>query len=107
VTGAEIQDAVVGTAHIAGWTVAHFRPSRTAHGWRTPCAYDARGFPDLVLVRDRVVYAEIKGDGDRLRDEQGQWLARLAAAGAEVHVWGSEEWMDGTIDAILGLKVRA
>jgi VRR-NUC domain len=106
VTGAELMDAIVDGAHFAGWAVAHFAPARTSKGWRTPCRYDARGFPDLVLVRDRVVFAEVKGDGDRLRAEQAAWIAWLTKAGAEVYVWGSGEWTDGTVDAVLGLKGR-
>ncbi len=106
-TGAELQDAIVEAAHLAGWLAAHFRPARTAHGWRTPCAYDANGFPDLVLVKDRVLFVEVKGDGDRLRADQERCLEVLAAAGGEVHVCSRVDWMDGTVDAVLGLKVRA
>jgi len=101
VTGAEIQSGVVDLARLQGWRVAHFRPARTSKGWRTPVAADGKGWPDLVLVRERVVYAEIKGDGDRLREEQAAWLQALAQAGAEVHLWRAEEWMDGTVDAVL------
>jgi hypothetical protein len=107
VSGAVLQDAIVDAAHLAGWHVAHFRPARTAKGWRTPVAYDAKGWPDLTLVRDRVVFVEVKGDGDRLSVEQADWLGWLASAGCEVHVWGSEEWRDGAVDAVLGLKGRA
>ncbi|MGZ4317386.1 MAG: hypothetical protein ACXVRS_16380, partial [Gaiellaceae bacterium] len=60
-TGAELQDAIVQAAHLAGWHVAHWRPAQTAHGWRTPCQYDAKGWPDLTLVGPRLVVAEIKG----------------------------------------------
>ena len=106
-TGAELQDAIVDAAHLAGWRAAHWRPARTSHGWRTPCQYDAHGFPDLVLCGPRVVFVEVKGDGDRLRQDQAAWLESLARAGAEVHVWTAEEWADGTIDAVLGLPAAA
>jgi hypothetical protein len=105
-TGQELQDAVVELARFAGWRAAHFAPARTAHGWRTPCRYDAAGWPDLVLVRDRVVFVEIKSDRDRLRPDQAVWLQALGEADAEVHVWTSEEWLDGTVDAVLGVGVR-
>jgi hypothetical protein len=107
VTGAELQDAIVDAAHLAGFRVAHFAAARTQHGWRTPCRYDAKGWPDLVRVRDRVVFVEVKGDGDHLRADQAAWLASLARAGAEVHVWTAEEWADGTVDAVLGLPAAA
>jgi hypothetical protein len=107
VSGAALQDAIVDAAHLAGWHVAHWRPARTAKGWRTATQYDAAGFPDLVLVGPRVVLAEIKGDGDRLSAEQAHWFGWLAAAGAEVYVWTSADWRDGSIDRVLGLKGRA
>jgi hypothetical protein len=74
-------------AHIFGWKVAHFRPARTSQGWRTPVQADGKGFPDLVLVRERVIFAELKADSGKLSDDQQRWLDWLHAAGAEVHVW--------------------
>lgn len=106
-TGAEIQSGVIDLARLQGWRVAHFRPARTSKGWRTPVSADGKGWPDLVLVRDRIMFVEIKGDGDRLRPAQAAWLDALGRANAEVHVWGSEEWTDGTVDAFLGLRVAS
>jgi hypothetical protein len=103
-TGQQLQDAIVEAAHLAGFRAAHFAPARTQHGWRTPARYDAKGFPDLVLVGDRVVFVEVKGAGDRLSADQVQWVAALLAAEAEAHVWGSEDWTSGRIDEVLGLK---
>jgi hypothetical protein len=101
VTGAELMDAIVDVAHLTGWRVAHFRPARTADGWRTAVQYDGAGWPDLTLVRDRLVVVEVKGDRDRLRPEQHDWLESLAGAGVEAYVWGSVEWFDGTVNAVL------
>lgn len=39
------QAQVIELAHILGWTVAHFRPALTKHGWRTPVQADGAGFP--------------------------------------------------------------
>lgn len=59
-------------------------------GWRHYHTFDSRrsthGFPDLVLVRDRVLYLELKREKGRLTDEQIDWLRRLRAAGAEAYV---------------------
>ncbi len=53
------------------------------------------GFPDLVLVRDRIVYVELKReltgkrsiDRDReLKPAQREWLAALVKAKGEVYV---------------------
>jgi hypothetical protein len=94
-------DGIVDVAHRTGWRVAHFRPARATQGWRTPVQYDATGWPDLTLVRDRLVVVEVKGDRDRLRPEQQDWLAWLRVAGVEAYVWGSVEWFDGTVDEVL------
>lgn len=59
-TEAMFQIEIIELARILGWRVAHFRPAQTRHGWRTPVAADGKGFPDLVLVRERVIYAELK-----------------------------------------------
>lgn len=86
-TEADWQRQVIDLAHLCGWRVAHFRPARTAHGWATPVTADGAGFPDLVLIRDRVIFAELKSDRGRLSDVQRRWIAGLTDAGAEVHVW--------------------
>jgi hypothetical protein len=106
-TGSELQDAIVEAAGLAGFRAAHFAAARTQHGWRTPARYDAKGWPDLVLVGPRVIYVEVKGDGDKIRPEQARWIAALNRAGAEAHVWGPDDWTSGRVDAALGFKVAA
>jgi hypothetical protein len=92
VTEAEFQGAVIEAARFLGWRVAHFRTARTSHGWRTPVAADGAGFPDLCLVRERVLFVELKAEKGRLNDEQGRWLAALGFAGAHVHCWRPSDW---------------
>ena len=52
-----------------GW-LAHFTPdasfSKTA------------GFPDLVLVRERIIFAELKVKYNKISDDQAKWLNHLA-----------------------------
>ena len=98
---AELQDAIVELAHLFSWRVAHFRPARTASGWRTACQYDATGFPDLVLVRDRVVFAEVKSAAGTLTNPQIGWQHALSHGGAEYHLWTPAEWSDGTVEGVL------
>ena len=87
-TEAEFLGQVTELAAIYGWSWVHFRPARTAHGWRTPVSGPlGAGWPDLVLVRDRVIFAELKADDGRVRPEQAEVGAVLAAAGAEWHLW--------------------
>lgn len=53
------------------------------------------GFPDLVIVGPGgLLFAELKADRGRLRPDQARWIATLAAAGAEVHVWRPNNWPD-------------
>jgi len=81
VTEAEFQRIVIDMAHLFGWRVAHFRPARTARGWRTPVAADGKGFPDLVLAKaGRVIFAELKTDTGRLSDDQQAWRDALPDA---------------------------
>lgn len=81
------QRQVIDLARLLKWRVAHFRPAMTKHGWATPVAADGKGFPDLCLVRERLIFAELKRDGGKLADDQRIWLAALEHAGIEVHVW--------------------
>lgn len=81
VSEAELQEQVIELARLLRWRVAHFRPAMTKHGWRTPVAGDGKGFPDLVLVRDRVVVVELKSEVGRVSDDQAEWLGAFEAAG--------------------------
>lgn len=81
------QRQVIDLARTLRWRVAHFRPAMTKHGWVTPVAADGKGWPDLLLVRDRVIAAELKADAGKLSADQQTWLDALAHAGIETHVW--------------------
>lgn len=91
-TEAQFQKAVIDLAQHTGWLVAHFRPARTEAGWRTPVAADGAGFVDLVLVRERVLYRELKSESGRVRPDQQRWHDALAAAGADIAVWRPSDW---------------
>jgi hypothetical protein len=99
--GRELQNAIIELAQRLWWRVAHTPPVKTERGWRTAVRADGKGFPDLVLVRDRVIVAEVKGDSDRLRPEQQMWLSAFKMAGVAAHVWYSESWHSGEIENIL------
>ncbi|QYN41089.1 hypothetical protein K1T35_47970 (plasmid) [Pseudonocardia sp. DSM 110487] len=77
-------DWVVETATLHGWRVTHFRPARTARGWRT-AVQGHKGFFDLVLARNGVVLiVELKTDAGRLTPDQRQWFTALGELAA---VW--------------------
>jgi len=111
-TGTELQDATAHLAQFCGWRVAHFRPAKTDKGWRTACQYDAKGFPDLVMVRDRLVFVEIKRKVESLSTEQKLWRVLLLAICAlapdivQYFVWRPADWHDGTIERILRARSR-
>lgn len=94
---ADLLDQVLELARMLRWRVAHFRHSRTLHGWRTPVSADGAGWPDLVLVRPpRIIFAELKSDNGRTSPDQDAWLADLAACGAEVHLWRPDDFDEFT-----------
>lgn len=96
----DLKARIIDTAKAYGWRVCHFRPARTAKGWRTPLEGD-KGLPDLVLARDGVVIlAELKSDKGKPTDDQVLWLEALGGHG---RLWAPKDWP--TIQAELR-KVR-
>lgn len=88
------QKQVIEIAHTFRWLVAHFRPAKTNKGWRTAVAADGAGWPDLCLVRDRVIFAELKKEGEKPSERQEMWLSALRAAGQETYVWRPSDFDD-------------
>ena len=46
----------------------------------------------MLLVRERVVWIELKSETGRLSPEQAAWIDALKAAGQEVYVWRPDQW---------------
>ena len=76
-TEREWQSEVVAAAHHLGWSVYHTHDSRRSEP----------GWPDLALVRDRFMVAELKTDTGKLSAAQERWIGLLKAAGVETYVW--------------------
>lgn len=99
-TEREFQKCVIDLAHANGFRVAHFRPARTAKGWRTACQADAKGFPDLVIVgHGRLIFAELKSEKGKTSPEQREWLYAImscmqAGSGVEFYTWRPSDWPD-------------
>ena len=87
------QSRVIDAAKLFGWRYAHFRPARTAQGWRTAMSGHP-GFPDLVLTKGlRIIFAELKAEDGNLTEDQFVWLNRLGESGrVEVFVWRPSDW---------------
>ena len=73
----DLQTQVFELLNLLGWKRSyHVHDSRRS----------AHGFPDVVAVRDRVVYLELKREKTTTTPTQREWLKALRAAGAEVYV---------------------
>ena len=75
-TEKEWQAQVVSLAKQMSWKIYHpFRSDRSEPGW-----------PDLSLVRDRIVMLELKTEKGKLSDAQKDWIRALLNAQVEVYV---------------------
>ena len=87
-----LQQGIVQVARLLGYMVYHTHDSRGSEP----------GFPDLCLVRgSRLIFAELKSAGGRVKPAQRTWLDALKATGAEAYIWRPADWFDGTIDGVL------
>ena len=101
----EFQQTIIDLANALGWVVAHFRGVRVQRQdgsvyYQTPVQADGAGFPDLVLVKDYVIYAELKTDTGKVSEAQTKWINLLSKAGCDVYVWRPKQFED--IARILG-----
>lgn len=101
----DFQQQVIDYGHKLGWSAAHFRSVRVQRDdgtcyYITPVQADGKGFPDLVLVRERVVYAEVKAQKRRRSPDQVSWALILQKAGAEYYCWRPSDWNE--IEEVLG-----
>lgn len=88
-------EAVAKRARDLGWVLHHDRRSDKA------LQMGDRGFPDLVLARERVLWVELKDETGKLRPEQVEWRDRLIGAGMDWRLWRPREWSSGEIERIL------
>jgi hypothetical protein len=65
-----------GLARMLGWRVYHTLRSKGSQA----------GYPDWTLVRERVVFLELKREQGVVSPAQRDWLRALLDAGAEVYV---------------------
>lgn len=78
----EFDAKVVDYAERRGWLSYHTWNSRRS----------AKGFPDRVFVRERVVWAELKDESGAMSKEQREWRDALQRAGAEWYLWRPSDW---------------
>lgn len=88
-------EQLVQLAPRCGWALMHVSDSRKEVRWREGAEVRsalvgdvlARGFPDLVLARETIIYRELKSDIGTLDAHQKWWMKRLELAGQDVDVW--------------------
>jgi VRR-NUC domain-containing protein len=95
-TEAQFMEQVAQLAELRGWSWAHFRPARTAKGWRTPVSGPlGKGWPDLFLIRHRdqkFMGVELKVDGGRQTSEQEEVEIQFVLANIPFYVWRPTDW---------------
>lgn len=92
---AAFQRRVLYRARKHGWRCVHFHQAAVGVDGEgnaiiaTPVSGDAKGFPDLILVKPGrpVIFAELKRELGHLSAEQEAWMDLLAAAGQCVVIW--------------------
>jgi len=80
------QSDVMRVAKMLGWLCYHTYDSRRS----------ASGFPDLVLVRERILYRELKVGKNKLSPTQELWRDSIMDAGGD---WA--EWRETDMDDIV------
>lgn len=91
----DFQQRILDLCKLLGLHVYHPYDSRRSNG----------GFPDLVIVGKRVLFAELKSQSGQLRADQHVWLdaIRTAEGDAAVAIWRPSDWP--TVEATLkGLR---
>ena len=97
---ADFQRTIIEMAELHKWRVYHVANVKGQLRSKT-----SEGFPDLVLARKgRLVFAELKLEGEGPTDEQEIWLALLRSAElpwrpTNVFVWRPSDWRQ--IEALL------
>lgn len=92
--------AVLKYAELLGWR--HFHDAATNApracwhcGRRSTAPRNPAGWPDLVMIRrPRILFAELKAEGERPTPDQQAWLDELAACGQQVFVWWPSSWSE-------------
>lgn len=72
-----------GLARQCGWACYHCRDSR---------GQPIEGFPDWVLIRETVIFVELKRQRDRLNPDQARTARLLIRAGAWYELWRPGDW---------------
>jgi len=87
VTEKRFTTRVVGYMRKHGWHVQR-------NGWVGVGNQFIQGFPDLVCVRDVVLFVELKRADGKLRPPQEMWRDWIRDAGGNWELWRPQDWDD-------------
>jgi len=96
----DFQAQVIDLARVNGWLVAHFHDSRKQITRPDGRKFfvgdrDAKGFPDLVLVKPpNLVFWEMKKQLGKTTPEQDAWIEALQKCGLDARVVRPSDWDD-------------
>lgn len=93
---ADLQTSIVDAASRLGWFWWHDQDSRR----------NRAGLPDLILIRERVIWAELKDQRKALRPDQRLFRDALRAADAEWYLWRPANWLSGLVLQVLMTVTR-
>jgi hypothetical protein len=97
---ADFMKAVLAYATLMGWhhwhDTATNAPRRCWHcGRGTRIQRNPSGFPDLVLIRrPRLLFVELKRDGEKPDPAQVAWHEQLRACSQQVYLWRPSDWRE-------------
>jgi hypothetical protein len=86
-----------GLARTLGWTCLHVNDSRREvvdrlGNHQIVGDADAAGLPDWILLRERIVWVELKRERGTMRPTQTAIIAAIRKAGGEAYVWRPSDW---------------
>jgi hypothetical protein len=90
-TERQLQQSVTDLCRLLGLYAYHTRDSRGSMA----------GFPDLVIVGESILYAELKTDRGRLTVDQVAWQRAILAADGRWVLWRPVNWHSGDIRQML------
>ena len=51
-----------------------------------------KGYPDMVAVRERILFVELKTATGKLRSSQAEWRDWILEAGGNWELWRPQDW---------------
>ncbi len=88
----DFQKQIIELAKTFGWKVYH--------PWLS--INSARGWPDLSMARERLVFVELKSTTGKVSDSQRDWIDAINAAGGEAYAWWPKDWDEAV--RVLGMR---